>query len=102
MSDNSSDNDRLAEKYAKDAALYLRGDECDTETPENGPFSQSFLLGNDEPTTIRDVDGRFGNRRGWESWWWKRPHKLCARCAGECKQSWRVKINRCPQFEAKQ
>jgi hypothetical protein len=39
------------------------------------------------------------SRLGWERWWWKKSIKLCQRCRRDCKQSWRVVVNRCPQFE---
>jgi len=35
----------------------------------------------------------------WEKWWWKKSNKLCIGCRQRCKQSWRVKVYRCYQFE---
>ena len=40
--------------------------------------------------------------RDWEKWWWKRKHPLCLRCVKTCKQSSKVKIIQCPQYEAKE
>ena len=38
----------------------------------------------------------------WEKWWWKKQNQLCAKCRLECKQSWRSKVSRCPQYEPKE
>ena len=101
VSDNTLFGDSFAEKHREKAEFYAREDEETADTPQDGPFSQSLLIGNDDFPPIRDIDRRFGNVRGWASWWWRREHKMCARCKQDCKQSWRVKIIRCPQFEAK-
>jgi hypothetical protein len=41
------------------------------------------------------------SKSGWEKWWWKKPNKFCAKCINSCKQSWRARVIKCPQFEAK-
>jgi len=39
--------------------------------------------------------------RDWERWWWNKTNKLCLQCALPCKQSSRVKIILCPQYQKK-
>jgi len=40
-----------------------------------------------------------GDKRRWEKWWWKKSARLCQKCKRECKQSWKGKVVRCPQYE---
>jgi hypothetical protein len=52
-----------------------------------------------ELTPVSGVPWFIKTKGEWGAWWWKRPAKLCQRCRRDCKQSWRVVVNRCPQFE---
>jgi len=38
-------------------------------------------------------------RREFESWWWEKFYWKCQQCARECKQSSRVEVLSCPQFQ---
>ena len=98
MSDNEQVVDEIAEKHRKNAEFYMSRDAESQDTPKDGPFSSSLLLENDD-ISVSVV--RKGNIRGWQSWWFRREHKLCKKCLHSCRQSARVKILKCPQFEAK-
>jgi hypothetical protein len=38
----------------------------------------------------------------WEKWWWYRYNTVCLRCAKSCKQSDKVTLCACPQFDKKE
>ena len=65
--------------------------------------SPDKLAGNDtaEEELTWGIPYWIASVRNWEKWWYRKSHPLCSRCRLDCKQSWRVKIIRCPQFEAK-
>ncbi len=74
------------------------GEQMKKSTPE--PNQEILLIENEaeEESTDFETPERGQNSRGWEKWWWKKPHKLCNRCSRDCKQSARAKIIRCPQY----
>jgi len=65
-------------------------------------ISEDLQAGNFEIDESADVGTHIPywvtSRARWEKWWWKKQNKLCRRCSGVCKQSWRVTVLRCPQF----
>jgi hypothetical protein len=44
----------------------------------------------------------FRTTERWERWWWKNVNKACERCTKSCKQSDKVTLCACPQFEKKE
>ena len=49
--------------------------------------------------TESDVFGEHEPSRSWEKWFGRTTNKLCRDCTKKCKQSSKVKVICCPQFE---
>ena len=65
--------------------------------PRNPNEINATLPQND---TENGVFSDFETSRKWEKWWWRTINKLCRGCTRECKQSNKVKVVVCPQYEA--
>lgn len=70
--------------------------------------NQDLYLKESPPTDTDGDESHFGaipwfvrSGRGWEKWWFRKGHRLCEKCALACKQSAKVKVIRCPQYEAR-
>jgi hypothetical protein len=44
-------------------------------------------------------NGAFKTTASWEKWFWQSEHERCRACVRSCKQSSRVKIIHCPQYQ---
>lgn len=38
-------------------------------------------------------------QKEWNDYWWKKVNRKCAKCLHDCKQSYKVDLILCPQFE---
>jgi hypothetical protein len=78
------------------------GEEKSTKATPRSPKRGRPLGATQEARERRELRHRdFKSNKEWEEWWQKHTHPLCKKCINDCKQSARVRIIACPQFEEK-
>lgn len=61
--------------------------------------SENLQGGNSVEKRVRDLPPRARTFGGWESWWWDKTNPKCLACSLACKQSDKVTLVYCPQFD---
>jgi len=64
---------------------------CIYVADNNGDTAGEKMSRTSYPSSIK-------TRREWEAWWWRKLHQRCLRCSNPCKQSSRIILVYCPQF----